>query len=118
MILNHITSRSRDPDQSGLANGPSRRRLLEAGAAVGGGLLLSVSLRFPNVRFLSSSKAFVTSQYALASGEQPGSKKRFGDEMRRLGFEPVDKAPGTQARGYLRIALKRIDAARDPYWQD
>jgi hypothetical protein len=23
MILNHITSRSRDPDQSGLANGPS-----------------------------------------------------------------------------------------------
>jgi isoquinoline 1-oxidoreductase subunit beta len=48
MILNHITSRSRDPDQSGLANGPSRRRLLQAGAAVGGGLLLSVSLPFPN----------------------------------------------------------------------
>jgi putative DNA primase/helicase len=50
-------------------------------------------------------------QYALASGEQPGSKKKFGDEMRRLGFEPVDKAPGTQARGYLRIALKQVDAA-------
>src|ERR1700719_91510 len=48
MILNHITSRSRDPDQSGLANGPSRRRLLQAGAAVGGGLLLGVSLPFPN----------------------------------------------------------------------
>ena len=48
MILNHITSCGRDPDQSGLANGPSRRRLLQAGAAVGGGLLLSVSLPFPN----------------------------------------------------------------------
>jgi putative DNA primase/helicase len=57
-------------------------------------------------------------QYALASGEQPGSKKRFGDEMRRLGFEPVDRAPGTQARGYLRIALKQVDAAQDPYWQN
>ena len=46
MILNHITSRSRDPDQSGLANGPSRRRVLQAGAAVGGGLLLSVTMAF------------------------------------------------------------------------
>src|SRR6202047_2131723 len=48
MILDHIPSRSRDPDQSGLANGPSRRRLLQAGAAIGGGLLLSVNLPFPN----------------------------------------------------------------------
>jgi isoquinoline 1-oxidoreductase beta subunit len=48
MVLNHITSRSRDPDQYGLVNGPSRRRLLQAGAAIGGGLLLSVNLPFPN----------------------------------------------------------------------
>jgi isoquinoline 1-oxidoreductase subunit beta len=48
MILNHITSRSRDPDQYKLANGPSRRRLLQAGAAIGGGLLLNVNLPFPN----------------------------------------------------------------------
>jgi isoquinoline 1-oxidoreductase subunit beta len=48
MILNHITSRSRDPDQYKLANGPSRRRLLQAGAAIGGGLLLSVNLPFPD----------------------------------------------------------------------
>jgi isoquinoline 1-oxidoreductase beta subunit len=48
MILDHNTSRSRDPGQSGLANGPSRRRLLQAGAAVGGSLLLSMNLPFPN----------------------------------------------------------------------
>jgi isoquinoline 1-oxidoreductase subunit beta len=48
MILNHNTSRSRDQDQSALANNLSRRRLLQAGAAVGGGLLLGVSLPFPN----------------------------------------------------------------------
>jgi isoquinoline 1-oxidoreductase subunit beta len=48
MILNHITSRSRDPDQYKLANGLSRRRLLQAGAAIGGGLLLSVNLPFPD----------------------------------------------------------------------
>jgi isoquinoline 1-oxidoreductase beta subunit len=48
MILDHITSRSRDPDQSGLADGPSRRRLLQAGAAIGGGLLLGVNLPFPD----------------------------------------------------------------------
>jgi isoquinoline 1-oxidoreductase beta subunit len=48
MILDRIASRSRDPDQSGLADRPSRRRLLQAGAAVGGGLLLGMSLPFPN----------------------------------------------------------------------
>ena len=47
MILNHITSRSRDPGQSGLANGPSRRRVLQAGAAVGGGLLAIDLLESP-----------------------------------------------------------------------
>ena len=50
MILNHITSRSRDPNQSGLANGPSRRRLLQAGVAIGGGLLLGLDLPFPSGR--------------------------------------------------------------------
>jgi hypothetical protein len=59
MILNHITSRSRDPDQSGLANGPSRRRLLQAGAAVGGSLLLSVARKphFLNQRRKDGSQA-------------------------------------------------------------
>ncbi len=44
MILDHIASRPGDVDQSGSANGLSRRRLLQVGAAAGGGLLLSLSL--------------------------------------------------------------------------
>jgi isoquinoline 1-oxidoreductase subunit beta len=48
MILNHITSRSPDPDQSGSANVLSRRSLLKVGAAAGGGLMLSLSLPLPN----------------------------------------------------------------------
>jgi isoquinoline 1-oxidoreductase subunit beta len=46
MIRNHIASRHRNRDQSGFANGLSRRRLLQAGAAAGGGLMLSLSLSF------------------------------------------------------------------------
>ena len=48
MILDHIAPRAADPDQSGSANGLSRRRFLQAGAAAGGGLMLSLSLPFAN----------------------------------------------------------------------
>lgn len=44
MILDQIASRRANPGQSGSASGLSRRKLLQAGAAAGGGLLLSVSL--------------------------------------------------------------------------
>jgi isoquinoline 1-oxidoreductase beta subunit len=43
MILDHIASRRRAPE-SGSADGLSRRRLLQVGAAAGGGLMLSLSL--------------------------------------------------------------------------
>jgi isoquinoline 1-oxidoreductase beta subunit len=46
MSRNCTTSRRRDLDRSGSANKLSRRRLLQAGAAAGGGLMLSLSLPF------------------------------------------------------------------------
>ena len=48
MILDHIASRPGDLDQSGSANGLSRRRLLQVGAYAGGDLMLSLSLPFAN----------------------------------------------------------------------
>jgi isoquinoline 1-oxidoreductase subunit beta len=48
MICNPTTSRAARPDQSPSQSAVSRRRFLQAGAAVGGGLLLSVSLPFPH----------------------------------------------------------------------
>jgi isoquinoline 1-oxidoreductase beta subunit len=44
MILDPITSRAARPDQSPSPSGVSRRRFLQAGAAAGGGLMLSLSL--------------------------------------------------------------------------
>jgi isoquinoline 1-oxidoreductase beta subunit len=46
MILDQLTFRASGPDRSPTAKGLSRRRLLEAGAAAGGGLLLSLRLPF------------------------------------------------------------------------
>src|ERR1700756_4100406 len=46
MILEHLASQSARQDSSPSANALTRRRFLEAGAAAGGGLLLSVSLPF------------------------------------------------------------------------
>ncbi len=46
MILDHITSRFAGRGRSPSANGLSRRSFLQAGAAAGGGLMLSLSLPF------------------------------------------------------------------------
>jgi isoquinoline 1-oxidoreductase beta subunit len=44
MILDHIVSRPRGPEQSRPADGLSRRTFLQAGATAGGGLMLSLHL--------------------------------------------------------------------------
>jgi isoquinoline 1-oxidoreductase beta subunit len=48
MILDHLASRITGPDRSPSAKDPSRRTFLQAGAAAGGGLMLSLSLPFAN----------------------------------------------------------------------
>src|SRR3989475_155703 len=48
MIPDHLASRAAGPDRLPSANGLSRRTFLQAGAAAGGGLMLSLSLPFAN----------------------------------------------------------------------
>ena len=48
MTRDHLASRATVTGRSPSANGLSRRRFLQAGAAAGGGLLLSLSLPFAN----------------------------------------------------------------------
>ena len=48
MILEQITSQATGSGRSPSANGFSRRTFLQVGAAAGGGLLLSVTLRPAN----------------------------------------------------------------------
>jgi isoquinoline 1-oxidoreductase beta subunit len=48
MIPGQLASRITGPDRSPSANDLSRRKFLQAGAAAGGGLLLSLSLPFVN----------------------------------------------------------------------
>ena len=48
MIPDNLTPPAAAPDRSPSANGLSRRRLLQARVAAGGGLLLSVSLPYAN----------------------------------------------------------------------
>jgi isoquinoline 1-oxidoreductase subunit beta len=48
MILDHLTSLAAGPARWPSANNLSRRSFLQAGAAAGGGLMLSLSLPFAN----------------------------------------------------------------------
>jgi isoquinoline 1-oxidoreductase subunit beta len=48
MVLDHSASLPTDSEQSGSASGLSRRKFLRAGAAAGGGLMLSLSLPIAN----------------------------------------------------------------------
>jgi isoquinoline 1-oxidoreductase beta subunit len=63
MILEHIASASGNPDQFGSGNGLSRRGFLQAGAAAGGGLLLSLSLPFVNAAEAADADGFAPNAF-------------------------------------------------------
>jgi isoquinoline 1-oxidoreductase subunit beta len=60
MTVDHITSRATGPDRS---NGLSRRGFLQAGAAAGGGLMLSLSLPFANGDADAANAGFVPNAF-------------------------------------------------------
>src|SRR6266853_654065 len=70
MILDHLGSRATDSSRSPSANGLSRRSFLQAGAAAGGGLMLSLSLP------LASGEA----EAAGADGFAPNAFIRIGSD--------------------------------------
>ncbi len=86
MIRDHIASRRLDLDQSGFANGLSRRRLLQVGAAAGGGLMLSLSLPLPGGH----------GEAAAADGFAPNAFIRIGSDGQVVLIMPyVEMGQGT-----------------------
>jgi isoquinoline 1-oxidoreductase beta subunit len=63
MIIDHIASRPAGSDRSGSANGVSRRRFLEVGAAAGGGLMLSLSLPFAGAETAAAADEFAPNAF-------------------------------------------------------
>jgi isoquinoline 1-oxidoreductase beta subunit len=86
MILDRLSSLAAGPGRSPSANGVSRRRLLQAGVAAGGGLLLSLSLPYAN----SDAEA------ADAEGFSPNAFIRVdGDGLVILTMPYVEMGQGT-----------------------
>src|SRR5437870_3471631 len=84
MILNHLTSPAAGPGRSPSANDFSRRSFLQAGAAAGGGLLLSLSL------------PFATGDAEAAEGFAPDAFIRIGGDGRIVLTMPyVEMGQGT-----------------------
>jgi isoquinoline 1-oxidoreductase subunit beta len=86
MIPDLIASRAVGPDRSPAANGLSRRSFLQAGAATGGGLMLSLSLPFANCE----------AEAADADGFDPNAFIRIeGDGQIVLTMPYVEMGQGT-----------------------
>ena len=111
MISDHIASRRRNLGQSRFANGLSRRRLLQVGAAAGGGLMLSLSLPFPSHR----AEAAVADEFA------PNAFIRIGSDGRIILIMPyVEMGQGTYTSIPMLIAeeldvnLKQVQLEHAP----
>jgi isoquinoline 1-oxidoreductase subunit beta len=95
MIPDHIASRFLGPDRSPAANGLSRRSFLQAGAATGGGLMLSLSLPFANGK----------AEAAGADGFAPNAFIRIeGDGQIVLTMPYVEMGQGTYTSISMLIA--------------
>jgi isoquinoline 1-oxidoreductase subunit beta len=86
MILDQITSQATGSGRSPSASGFSRRVFLQAGAAAGGGVLLSLSLPFPNQN----------AEAAAAAGFTPNAFIRIGSDGQIILTMPyVEMGQGT-----------------------
>jgi isoquinoline 1-oxidoreductase beta subunit len=111
MILDHIASHAAGPGRSSSTNVLSRRKLLQAGAAAGGGLLLSLSLPFSNG----------VAEAADADGFAPNAFVRIGGDGRIVLTMPyVEMGQGTYTSIPMLIAeelevdLKQVQVEHAP----
>ena len=111
MILDHLASPGADPDPSPTPGDLSRRRFLQAGAAMGGGLLLSISLPF----------ARGEAEAADAGGFAPNAFIRIGRDGRIVLTMPyVEMGQGTYTSIPMLIAeelevdLKQVQLEHAP----
>jgi isoquinoline 1-oxidoreductase subunit beta len=97
MILDPVASQRADREQSGSANGLSRRSFLQAGAAAGGGLMLSLSL----------ASAYGEAEAADAAGFAPNAFIRIERDGQIVLIMPyVEMGQGTYTAIPMLIAEK------------
>src|SRR4030088_2485744 len=111
MIRDHLTSHAAGSARLPSANDLSRRRLLQAGAAVGGGLMLSLSLPFANRE----------AEAAEAAGFVPNAFVRIGGDGQIVLTMPyVEMGQGTYTSismliaEELEVSLKQVRLEHAP----
>jgi isoquinoline 1-oxidoreductase beta subunit len=111
MILDHLTSPALGSDRSSSLDGLSRRRFVQAGAAAGGGLMLSLNVPFANG----------AAEAAEAAGFAPNAFIRIGGDGRIVLTMPyVEMGQGTYTSIPMLIAeelevdLKQVQLEHAP----